>query len=102
MSAIKTTQCACPLFINMHNKIRLLICINKTNYKAVHIVLHHFDQKINLCIPEVPGRTVTELYRAWKSPLAGEMIMIFLRRLANKVKYEFPFSLASSSNPGKG
>lgn len=46
----------------MCNKMRILRFISKTNYQAIHIILCHFDPKINLCIPKMPGRTVTELH----------------------------------------
>lgn len=51
----------------------------------------------------MPHRVVTKLFTVLKLPLAGEIIMIFLRRHANKVKYESPLRFSKeSSNPGRG
>lgn len=84
----------------MHNKIHVLICINKTNNRAVYIVSCHFDQKINICISKMPGRTVTKSYIVLKLPLAGEIVMIFLRSIGNKVKYEFPLKFGKEGHLG--
>ena len=80
--------------------MHVLICINKTNYQAVYIVSCHFDQKINIYTPKMPGRTVTKLYIVLKLPLASEIVMIFLRSLANRVKYELPLRFSKEGHLG--
>lgn len=51
----------------------------------------------------MPGRTVIKLSTVWKLPLASEIIVLFLRRPANKVKYKSLLRLSKGSrNPESG
>lgn len=83
--------------------MHVLVCINeKANYQAVQIILCHFGQEINICVPKTAWQDSHQVVHSFGITFNG-WGYDFLRRHAKKVIYESPLRFSKeSSHPGGG